>query len=74
VKVVPGCKVKLLHDITTRGNRKFRAGVVMTVDSTDGGIWLSVRVRSEEYSLRMLKKEVNQRSFEVVYTPEVPGE
>lgn len=70
MKVVPGCKVKLLRDITTRVGRTFRAGVVMTVDSVGGGVYLSVRVRSENHWVHLLKKEVNRYSFEVVFTPE----
>ena len=69
MKVVPGCKVKLLHDITTRGNCKFRAGVVMKVSSIDGGFWLSVRVRTKVHTLRLLKKDYPYY-FTVVSYPE----
>lgn len=68
LKPVKGARVRLLHDITTRGGRKFRAGVVMRVTWTHGGIGLTVRVRARWHFLTLRKKE--SYLFEIVSVPD----
>lgn len=67
-KPVRGCKVRLNHDITTRGNRKFRAGVVMTLGGTAGEFGLHVTVRAKRYHLTLKKKDY-PRAFTVIWCP-----
>lgn len=70
-KPVKGCKVRLLHDITTRGGRTFRAGVVMTLQHTHGEYHLRVVVRAKHHYLT-LKKRDYPRAFSVVWSPPRP--
>lgn len=52
-----GDRVRLRRDIITRGGVKFRAGLVMRVNHTEGEIYLSVTVRAKTHSLVMKKKD-----------------
>lgn len=58
LKLMAGGTVRLKHDLTTRGNRTFRAGLVMSVNNTTGGITLSVRFRGRRFWITLEKKRV----------------
>lgn len=68
LKPVKGAKVRLLRDVTTRGNRKFRKGLVMTVSGTHGEFFLSVSFRYRHFYLSLKKKDTGY--FEVISVPE----
>lgn len=73
LKPVPGAKVRLLRDVTTRGyegrgQRTFRKDLVMTIRSDSGCFYLTVWVRAKEFALQLQKKDY-PRYFEVVSVP-----
>ena len=52
-----GSRVRLLHDITTRGGRTFRKGLAMTVTYDHREVRLSVCVRAKWHFLTLRKKD-----------------
>jgi predicted small integral membrane protein len=66
---VRGTRVRLLRDVTTRGERTFRAGVVLTLSAADTRTaWLTVVVRTRCFTLRLDKADY-RRTCEVVWVP-----
>lgn len=70
LKPVDGARVRLLKDVTTRGGRKFRAGLMMTIRNSYGEFYLVVWVRGTRHALK-LEKQHYQQYFEVVSVPEL---
>jgi len=68
---VPGCRVRLNRDVTTRGNVRFRAGVTMRLRHTEREYYLVVYVRGRYHALKLQKKDY-PAYFTVVSYP--PGE
>lgn len=65
IPAVTGATVRLLHDITTRGRKKYRAGLKMKIASHHGEYLLKVWVRNKPHFIRLAKKYAH-RDFEVI--------
>lgn len=60
-----GAKVRLILDFTTRGNKKYRAGLVMRIDYGDREWVCGVWVRGDHHIIRVPKKYADSY-FEVI--------
>lgn len=69
LKLVRGSLVRLKYDVSTRGGKKFRAGLRMTLTGVDGGLGLAVYVRGRRHYFTMNKKDASS-TFEILSNPD----
>lgn len=68
VEYVRGSIIRLRRDVTTRGGRRFRAGLTMTLSCVSGGLHVKVKIRGRWHWFTMQKKD-GPWTFDVVSVP-----
>lgn len=64
-------RLRLRRDVTTRGGRRFRAGLTMTLSAVEGGLQVKVKIRGRWHSFTMQKKD-GPWTFDIVSVPKPP--